>query len=125
MMARKRVLAFVAPLVVALCAGLALAQEEKEKKEEVTVTGKVVCAACALKLCEKCAVGIDAGAEKYILVKNDLSKKLFPRRYDLGADGQPLTAKVTGTVEVKGKGRLARNYLTATKIEVSEPPKDH
>ena len=119
MKARKRIWMFVVPLVVALGAGLALAQEEKEKKEEVTVTGKVVCAACNLKLCEKCAVGIEAGAEKYILVKNDESKKLFPKRYD------DLMAKVTGTVEIKGKGRLAKKYLTATKIEVAETPKDH
>ena len=122
MMARKRIWIFVAPLVLALSAGLVLAQEAKEKQEkqeEVTVTGKVVCASCNLKLTKECAVGIDAGAEKYILVKNDESKKLFPKRYD------GLMAKVTGTVEIKGKGRLAKKYLTATKIEVAETPKDH
>ena len=100
-------------VVLLLGAGVALAQEKKE----ITVTGKVVCASCALKLTKECAVGIDAGEEKYILVKNDESKKLFPKRYD------GLTAMVTGTVEVKGKGKYAKNYLTATKIEVSEPPK--
>jgi len=110
--------ALVAPLVVVLCAGLAVAQEEKEKKE-ISVTGKVVCASCNLKLCNECAVGIDAGEEKYILVKNDESKKLFPKRYD------GLMATVTGTVEVKGKGKFAKKYLTATKIEVAEAPKEH
>jgi len=101
-------------VIMAFGVAAALAQEKKE----VTVTGKVVCARCNLKLVDKCAVGLDAGDEKYILVKNEESKKLFPKRYD------GLTAMVTGTVEVKGKGKTAKKYLTATKIEVAEPPKE-
>ena len=113
---RMKTLVLVTPLAVMLLAGWGFSQEGKK---EITVTGKVVCASCNLKLCKDCAVGIDAGEEKYILVKNDVSKKLFPKRYD------GLTAMVTGTVEVKGKGKLAKNYLTAIKIEVAESPKEH
>ncbi len=101
-------------LAMMVLAGAAIAQEAKE----VTVTGKVVCASCLLKLADKCSVGIDAGDEKYVLVKNEQSSKLYPKRYD------GLLAKVTGTVEVKGKGKSVKKFLTATKIEVAEPPKE-
>ena len=102
-------------IMLLVCAGTTPAQEKKE----ITVTGKVVCAACALKLADKCAVGIlTSEGEKYVLTKNDESQKLFPKRYD------GLMAMVTGTVEVKGKGKYAKKYLTATKIEVAEPPKE-
>lgn len=110
-----RMLAIIALTIAVLTSRTGYPQQEKK---EITVTGKVVCASCNLKLVEKCAVGIDAGDEKYILTKNELSQKLFPKRYD------GLTALVTGTVEIKGKGKLARKYLTPTKIEIAEQPKE-
>jgi hypothetical protein len=114
---RRRMRAFVilAAVIAMLYAGRAGAQEEKK---EITVTGKLVCASCDLKLAKECAAGIDAGEEKYILTKNEESKKVFPKRYD------GLTAMVTGTLEVKGKGKYAKKYITASKIEVAEPPKE-
>jgi hypothetical protein len=113
----KKALLTLVPLLVLFSGAIALAQDKGEKKE-ITVTGKVVCASCALKLVDKCAVGLDAGDEKYILVKNEASQKLYPKRYD------DLTAMVTGTVEVKGTAKHPKKYLTATKIEVAETPKE-
>ena len=81
-----------------------------QDKNEVTVTGDVVCGHCTLKMVDQCTVALKADDGNYLLVKNDESDKIFDKR-DKG-----VKAKVTGTVEEKD----GKKWITATKVEVLE-----
>lgn len=82
-------------------------------KQEITITGKAVCAKCVLHETKDCQnvvqVEKDGKTVNYYLVQNDVSKDFH--KNICGNDGEKVT--VTGTLAtVDGK-----QTLTATKIE--------
>ena len=108
-------LASVAALfLVAAVTPASAAEEGKEKKEKVTITGEGKCAKCILKEGDKCQTVIESKEEgktvKYYVANNEVGKKFE----EVCEQAKKVTA--TGTVkEVDGK-----KVLTPTKIELAK-----
>ncbi len=107
----KLFLTVAAGLLLAVSTSRLLALDASSK--EVTITGKAVCAKCALHETKECQTVVQAEKDgktiNYYLVQNDASKAFH--KNICGNDGEKVT--VTGTLStVDGK-----QTLTATKIE--------
>jgi hypothetical protein len=101
----KKGLGFVVALVVAaVCVVWA---DEGKKSDEVTVQGKIGCAACSYQVSKNCGVSLKTADGKiYTLTKAD--KNLMEARHG------DATLKVTGTVTEKD-GKL---LIDASKTEL-------
>jgi Family of unknown function (DUF6370) len=102
---------FAAGLALVVVAGLAVAQEKKEK----VVDGKVACAKCELKVAgqTKCAttVTVKEDGKEVVYYFDDETNKKFPHsKYCKGSTEAKVT--ITKTEEKDGK-----KYATITKIE--------
>ena len=107
---KKIALTLAAGLILAGTAGRALAAD----KDEVTITGTMVCAKCTLHETKECQnvvqVGKDGKTVNYYLKQNDVSKAA----HDPICGGSSEKVTVTGTVKEKG----GKENMTPTKIEV-------
>ena len=109
-------LASVAALfLVAAVTPASAAEEEKEKKDKVTITGEGKCAKCSLKEADKCqnVIEVEEGGKKvnYYLTQNKVSKEFHD---NICKESKKVTA--TGTVkEVDGK-----KEFTASKIDLAD-----
>ena len=105
-------LAIAAGLMLAVSASRLLAADAP--KNEVTVTGNMVCGKCKLHETKECQnvvqVEQDGKTVNYYLVQNDTSKAVH--KDVCTSDGEKVT--VTGTVKEKG----GKQMMTASKIEV-------
>ncbi len=102
-------------LMVVVAAGLALLAYAGENEKTVTLSGKIACAHCTLKLegvkeCQDVLVVAGKDGGNYFLVKNEALEK-----FGHTCQGQK-AATVTGKVTTKD-GKM---WLAATKIEKAE-----
>jgi Family of unknown function (DUF6370) len=105
------VFAFLTPIATNAIAADKTDKAAKADKKEVTLSGEMVCAKCALKEADKCQnvlkVGEGAKETKYYLVQNDVAKK----NHKPACSGSA-KATVTGTVaEDAGKKTLTASTI--------------
>jgi Family of unknown function (DUF6370) len=107
---KKLTFTLAAGLLLAGMAGRSLAAD----KQEVTITGNMVCAKCTLHETKTCqnVVQVIQGTNtvNYYLKQNDVSKAA----HDPICTGTPEKVTVTGTVKEKG----GKEMMTPTKIDV-------
>lgn len=121
----KKLITTLSVAAVALAMSTNSFAAEKKKRDPNaprTITGKGICGKCSLSETEKCSNVVQIkrkgkdGAEQVInfyLADNEVSKDAHGKFFCKGET----PVAVTGTVKREGKGKDAKNILTASKIE--------